>query len=46
MELEIPAKKETLHILSEFVEELEKVGVRIKITLESDKFLKKVHVKT
>ncbi|MDI9645437.1 MAG: hypothetical protein QFX40_01925 [Archaeoglobales archaeon] len=42
---EIPSKKEVLHILSEFVEELEKMGVRIKITLESDKFLKKVHVK-
>ncbi|MEM2191495.1 MAG: hypothetical protein QW540_08725 [Archaeoglobaceae archaeon] len=45
MELEIPAKKEALYILSEFVEELEKAGVGIKITLESDKFLKKVHVK-
>ncbi|MEM3927883.1 MAG: hypothetical protein QXT07_02925 [Archaeoglobaceae archaeon] len=45
MELEIPAKKEALQILSEFVEELERAGIRARITLESDKFLEKVHVK-
>lgn len=41
MEVEIPAKKEALLILADHLEELKKAGVKVRITLESDKFLGK-----
>jgi len=39
MEVEVPVSKELLLILAENLEELEQVGVKIRLTLESDKFL-------
>lgn len=44
MEIEIPPVKEALLVLAEHIDELNKNGVKVKVTLDSEKFLEKIRL--